>query len=812
MIKVNRLEKYFNRRQKNEIHVLNDISITFPDKGLVVLHGPSGSGKTTLLNVIGGLDKLSSGVIQFGDERIERYNAATWDEIRNENVGYVFQNYNLLPNLSVFDNIAFVLKMIGITDPKIVEQRVNYILKAVNMYPFRKKKGLQLSGGQQQRVAIARALVKNPKVIIADEPTGNLDSKNTLDIMNIIKQISLDKLVILVTHEKEIAKFYGDRIIELKDGQIVNDYQNSISENYDVENDDTIYLKDLTPVSRYQDENVELHVFNDEKERTPISIRLIVKNKTLYLDIDSNLKKIRLVDDSSGVIIKDEKYIKKTREELIETAFDSQMLDNKEVKVQSRSVISFRQTFIMAFQKIIATSAKGKLMLFSFFTAGIVIAITIAVLAAALIVNPEPSMPISQGHVSVFQYHDDNAVTYDDVLATKQDGDTAFFINVYGRIALPFTGPGGSVLQTGVFGQVVLTQDVEVSDLFAGKMPENKQEILISKSLAEELVKRSEGQEMGIWSYQHIFHEKLLFQGQEMRIVGIVDTEVRLIFMERTMAAFVALSRFSEILRPYHLRPYQLFSNSDLVAGAMPKLGEVVISEGLYEILTLGNDYPGSWPKILIDGETEITVSGIHSIENGDLIRLLTNNDIERFIFSKSSNMFFIATNDTERLIAELELLPGIQLVSDVFQGTYDEIKQQQQMVLVSTLGTSAFLIGFSLLGFYFVIRSSLISRIYEVSVYRALGVKKKDVFRSFVIEIFVLTTISTLLGYLLAVYALNKLQAGLLGEFQFFAVSPLSVILGIALLYLLNMLAGLFPVFLLLRRTPAQILSQYDI
>ena len=132
-----------------------------------------------------------------------------------------------MPNLSVFDNVAFVLKMIGIQDKNEIETRVNYILKQVGMYRFRKKRSTQLSGGQQQRVAIARALVKNPKVIIADEPTGNLDSKNTLEIMNIIKSISANKLVVLVTHEKELANFYGDRIIEIKDGKIINDDQNT---------------------------------------------------------------------------------------------------------------------------------------------------------------------------------------------------------------------------------------------------------------------------------------------------------------------------------------------------------------------------------------------------------------------------------------------------------------------------------------------------------------------------------------------------------------------------------------------------------
>ena len=162
------------------------------EKGLVVLLGPSGSGKTTLLNVLGGLDKVNNGTIQFGDEIIKRYNSRTWDQIRNKDVGYIFQNYNLLTNLTVYDNISLTLNMVGVVDKDEIDKRIDYILENIGMINFRKRRAFQLSGGQQQRVAIARALAKNPKVIIADEPTGNLDSKNTIEIMNIIN-VPLDE-------------------------------------------------------------------------------------------------------------------------------------------------------------------------------------------------------------------------------------------------------------------------------------------------------------------------------------------------------------------------------------------------------------------------------------------------------------------------------------------------------------------------------------------------------------------------------------------------------------------------------------------
>ena len=800
MIKVNHLDKYFNRRQKNEIHVLNDINLDFPEKGLVVLLGASGSGKTTLLNVIGGLDKVQSGSIEFGDKIIEDYDASTWDKIRNESVGYIFQNYNLLPELSVFDNIGFVLKMIGINDPELIETRVNYILRAVNMYPFRKKKALQLSGGQQQRVAIARALVKNPKVIIADEPTGNLDSKNTMDIMNIIKQISLDKLVVLVTHERDIAKFYGDRIIEIKDGQVINDYNNAETETQKIGKDDTIYLKDLKSVSNTGNDQLKMALYSDHEETSePISIRLIVKNKTLYLDVDSTFDKIKFVDNSTGVVIKDEHYVQKTRQELIETSFNLEVLENKDVDRESKAIVSIKQTFLMALRKILLTSRKGKLMLFSFLVAGIVIAFTIATLASVVIVRPEPYMSISKNYVGIYESGiSSDLPDYDDLMAYGL-GDEDYYINTFENLNLQFISPNGDNSGVGVSAQIDLVDHTSRSKLVSGRMPANDFEILVSKKIADNIVETSYGQEQGIWSYQHLYFERMEIAGNDIHIVGVVDTDISLVYMSRDLANLYRSADTTAI-------PYVFADEDSLVAGEMPLVGEVVLTEDMYLTLFGNNDYTGAWPKSIIGFDYEI--SGVY--ESDVQVMLMQSEDLEKLRYADLSQVYIYSSNAAE-LAEELDLLPGIT-VTDVYQEAYNSAKSQQQIVLLSTLGTSALLIGFAMVGFYFVIRSSLISRIYEVSVYRALGVKKSETFISFIIEIFVLTTISTMVGYILGTMALSRLQGGLLGDFNFFLVTPVTIVAGIVIAYVINMLAGLFPVYMLLRKTPAQILSQYDI
>lgn len=245
MLTLQNVEKFFYRHKSNEVHVINNTSLEFGEKGLVALLGPSGCGKTTLLNVIGGLDKVNKGKIFVNGKKITGRTSGRVDKIRNLNIGYIFQNYNLIDSMTVFDNVAMVLRMVGIRNKEEIKQKVEYALDLVGMYRYRKRYADMLSGGERQRVGIARAIVKNPSIIIADEPTGNLDSANTLEVMNIIKAISNEKLVILVTHEENLANFYADRIIRLKDGKVISDEENKNVEGLDYRIENRIYLEDI---------------------------------------------------------------------------------------------------------------------------------------------------------------------------------------------------------------------------------------------------------------------------------------------------------------------------------------------------------------------------------------------------------------------------------------------------------------------------------------------------------------------------------------------------------------------------------------
>ena len=201
---------------------LDEVSINFRSNEFASILGPSGSGKTTLLNIIGGLDHYDKGDLIINETSTKDYKDRNWDTYRNHRVGFVFQSYNLIPHQSVLANVELALTLSGVS-PKERRKRAKKALEKVGLEKHINKKPTQLSGGQMQRVAIARALVNDPEILLADEPTGALDSETSIQIMNLLKEIAKDKLVIMVTHNPELAETYSTRIVKLKDGHIIDD-------------------------------------------------------------------------------------------------------------------------------------------------------------------------------------------------------------------------------------------------------------------------------------------------------------------------------------------------------------------------------------------------------------------------------------------------------------------------------------------------------------------------------------------------------------------------------------------------------------
>jgi ABC-type lipoprotein export system ATPase subunit len=300
MLKINSLNKYYNKDKQNELHVLKNVDISLPSSGMVAFFGKSGCGKTTLLNMIGGLDTSDSGSVEIEGKNYSK-NA---DDVRNEYVGYIFQNYNLIRSETCFDNVANALRLCGVTDEDVIEKRTLAALKNVGMEKFGKRYPDTLSGGQMQRIAIARAIVKGARIILADEPTGNLDEANTVMIMDLLRAVAKDHLVLLVTHEEKLVDSYCDKVVELKDGEIVNVRDNEIDGGASIKDKNDVYLGELEK-SEINADGISIELYGSTPEK-PISFKIINDGQRLLLKVET--AGVRVIDNTSEIRLKEGKY------------------------------------------------------------------------------------------------------------------------------------------------------------------------------------------------------------------------------------------------------------------------------------------------------------------------------------------------------------------------------------------------------------------------------------------------------------------------------------------------------------------------
>ena len=283
MISVKELKKTYGRGTMTAEEVLHGVSFELPETGFVCILGRSGSGKTSLLNAIGGLDSFDSGAVEIDGVRITRAKRGAMEKQRNAKFGYIFQNYYLLPEHSSAYNVYLGLNSLELTEKEKIK-RVGDALNKVGMRRFRKRLVGELSGGQQQRVAIARAIAKDPEVIFADEPTGNLDEESTINICSILKKLSKTSLVVMVTHEERLAQFFADRIIRIADGDIESDDTEWERGSLVMADNNTVYAGDYAE-SRLVSDSMNVRVLSAEGA-APADITLVIENGRILIKTD----------------------------------------------------------------------------------------------------------------------------------------------------------------------------------------------------------------------------------------------------------------------------------------------------------------------------------------------------------------------------------------------------------------------------------------------------------------------------------------------------------------------------------------------
>ena len=342
MLELKNIHKSYKTKTLNQ-HVLKGVNLKFRKNEFVAILGPSGSGKTTLLNIIGGLDQYDEGDLIIKGKSTKKFKSKNWDSYRNKSVGFIFQNYNLISHINVLDNVEMGMTLSGKKGRERKNKAIE-LLEKVGLKEHIHKKPNQLSGGQMQRVAIARALANDPEIILADEPTGALDSKTSVQIMELIKNISKDKLVIMVTHNAELAEKYADRIIRMKDGVLEED-TNTANEIKDINEE---YKLNKTSMNIFTAIHLSLNNIRTKKGRTILtafasSIGII--GIALILSLSNGFSKQigifeRNVADAMPVIITEARISNDLiKSEMSKSEGENTFTNAKEIRLEERSNI-----------------------------------------------------------------------------------------------------------------------------------------------------------------------------------------------------------------------------------------------------------------------------------------------------------------------------------------------------------------------------------------------------------------------------------------------------------------------------------------
>lgn len=810
MIRLEHVNKYFNKGKKNEIHVINDLNLKLNNNGLVCLLGPSGCGKTTILNAVGGLDKVRNGKIYIDDERITKRSIKKIDKIRNLKVGYIFQDYKLIDSLSVFDNVALVLKMIGIKDKDEIKKRVDYVLETLNIYRYRYRLASMLSGGERQRVAIARAIVKDPDIILADEPTGNLDSKNTLEIMNIIKCISKKRLVILVTHEVNLAKFYADRIIELEDGKVIKDYENETKDFLDYRLENNIYLKDIKYHNDFNDKLNKISVYNDNNN---LDITLVVKNGNIYIKSNSN-EKIEVIDSNSNVNLIDDHYKKIDYDEVSKYEFNFDKVINNNYKKKYSSIYNLKSMITSGFKKISNYSPIKKFLLLGYMAASMFILFSIARMASAFVINDEDFVKSNNNYVSVAVGKIDEK-KYNDILSVP-----GIKYAVIGDSLVGFKITYNTLLQNYdvsdlLVGSISGLSLISDKDLIYGEMPKNDYEVVVDIMSAKTLFdSENHAKSAGLLSEKDLIGMNISVDNvKDFKIVGITDLKSPSIYIkENLIVDVVNNTSYQDSSDDYYFpvadkdSNYANYETYDytLKNGRVPSGDyEVLVNYDLKDLYELNKNIDTK-----INGK-KLKVVGYYVTKNNDNNILIVNSKMITYTLFDNNSTMTLATDNKDELVSKLQE-KDYNAINSYDKNRNDYIKENKDSVNSIIVFTSVIL-AISLIEIYLMIRSSFLSRIKEVGIYRAIGVKKSDIYKMFASEIMAINLTATLGGIILMgaiLYNVSKMKV--LGSMV--VLNGTTVGLALLISFGFNLIMGLIPVYRVVRKRPSEILARHDI
>ena len=825
MIEVRQLNKTYDRRRTAANRVLRDVSFTLPDRGFVCILGPSGCGKTSLLNAMGGLDDFDNGALTVDELTVDRYGTRALEAERNRNFGYIFQNYYLLENHSVAYNVYLGLHSLKLTHAEKLK-RVRQALAAVDMERYIRRTVGELSGGQQQRVAIARALARRPRVIFADEPTGNLDEDNTRNICTLLRRASKDSLVIMVTHEERIARFFADRIITLNEGRIAGDSESWQREALAAAGDKTIYTADLS-AARLTEGAVTLRLFQ-EPGAAPAELTVAVLKDRIVLKLaDPRAVTLGAPDDPPRLV--DGPAPSLSLEEIERTEDGAQAaLFGGPGAPQSRPgrgitlPVMFREArHLKADKKVRRVGMRIFLVLLTvltLLTAGDFIALSridpedyISSDSHILAITVEQGPELSEEYASLL---DQAQAFYRELLGSGQDLDLIPPISVQLSFSVTtFLQLGSETLNFPAAYSFAPVGRLEESSLLYGRMPERTDEIVVDRLVLEAMLNGSDSIVKNAVRDLSVFLGAQLPTGNRrftLSIVGISDCGDRTVYVSQT--AMLALRNTGSI---------KVISLSELKALDPQAYGGVTLAEDecLVNYPVAGEVYMyrvGHLYTIASSKRLYYTILDAIDLPDLQAAVVVSDTQMDEVLAMGLNDTVYLYCADKAAVKSYLQKRPSgddqsmLVWVRDPYQTQYDRYVEAVSIRADARTIVTATVLAVCLVMLYLLCRTQVQGRIELLAVYRLLGIPRRKLHTIFLLEgalsalTAIIPTAILTWGGVMAIHRWTEIELPIVLPWRDAGL----VSLGILAYYLL---VSVLPLFSLLRLPPARLAVKYD-
>ncbi|MBP3701001.1 MAG: ABC transporter ATP-binding protein/permease [Lachnospiraceae bacterium] len=823
MIRAEQLNKTYDKKSSHANHVLKDVSVTLPDTGFVCILGPSGCGKTTLLNTLGGLDIFDGGSITVQDVTASRYGTAAMELERNRSFGYIFQNYYLLMERSAAYNVYLGLHSLPLSHEEKLE-RVREALEAVEMDRYARRNVGELSGGQKQRVAIARALARRPRVIFADEPTGNLDEANTMNIGVLLRQISRFCLVVMVTHEERIARFFADRIITMDNGCLKSDSSEWRRDPLTCGDGQTLYAGDYEEETA-RTEGLQVRMLRED-DAEPIALTVVALKDRIVLKVEDG-RSLTMSTAQDGPVIVEGRRPVHTLEELEQSSQKLKLPQGDQAEdyhgisgdsgAARRGGLSPRMLFEEALRLL---RGKGKRQLGLWISLVVLTALTVLAVGDYMTVaaiDPEDFIHTDSHLIEINVERGGTggasvADGFDVYLDYLNDLDMDFtYVPVVGAIA-SYSDIGFlqmDTLKESVYGFSYIPIDkMDESTLVSGRMPEHPDEIVADRWVLDQFLSGNSVLQASI-SDAEVFLNKSFSLGKKnitLKIVGICDSGEPSLYLDPFALLSIASAGIESMslsqLQAYFPGVYDdvILGPDELMTGPKAGVGKKV-----------GNYYTtASLDRFVIAGRVEEDIYAQVVVNDDQADRL------QRAIIENVRH-FYVYTEDKEAMKQALLDLPEelegvIQVLVDDYHSSdmaaYEAAAREQ--LGARSIVTMTILV-MSMVMVYLLLKVRVSQRRSMIAVYRLLGIPGRQLIQLFAMET-ILLSLSSALPAAVATWtvltAMTKLPS--LAFEMILPVGAAAAAYGLLLAF--HLAASLLPVGKLLKLPPAVLAARYDI